>query len=161
MSNLLTEPWAPWASGIVIGLMVPGLYLFAGRRFGMSSSLRHIGKMVLPRAKIPYLATHRWQPNAWNLLLVGGVMLGAFMADRTADPALPLLPAEAYTPEGLARLLVGGALVGFGARYAGGCTSGHTISGIANLNWPSMLASAAFFAGGLIAVHGLGFLLLA
>ena len=160
MLETLTQPWPPWLAGMFIGLMVPGLYLFAGRRFGISSSLRHLGSMVFRNAKFPYLAAHRWQPNAWNLVLVAGVVMGAFIADRTADPALSILPAEAYTPAGMVRLLVGGVLVGFGARYAGGCTSGHTISGVASLSWPSMVASVAFFVGGLISVNVLGFLLL-
>ena len=50
-------------------------------------------------------------------------------------------------------LVVGGFLVGFGARYAGGCTSGHAISGLSNLQLPSLIAVIGFFVGGLLMVH--------
>ena len=58
--------------------------------------------------------------------------------------------------KGISLLLIGGFLVGFGARYAGGCTSGHAITGIANLNWPSLVATVFFFVGGLAVTWGLG-----
>ncbi len=89
------------------------------------------------------------------------MLIGAFVGAQflTAEP-LELLPNSAESAGGLARLLLGGALVGFGTRYAGGCTSGHTISGIASLNLPSVVATGAFFAGGLITTWGLTFLLL-
>jgi uncharacterized membrane protein YedE/YeeE len=72
-----------------------------------------------------------------------------------AEP-VQLLPESFASPSGAAKLLFGGFLVGFGTRYAGGCTSGHSITGIANLNWPSLLATICFFAGGLAVTWGLG-----
>jgi uncharacterized membrane protein YedE/YeeE len=50
-------------------------------------------------------------------------------------------------------MVIGGFLVGFGTRYAGGCTSGHAISGLSNLQFASLIATIGFFAGGLIATH--------
>lgn len=160
MPDALTGTWSPWVSGVLIGLMVPALYLVVGRRFGISSSLRHIGAICAPRAKSDYLRLHNWRDHTWSLVFVGGIITGSFMAANflTAVP-LPVLPEAASTPGGLVRLGFGGVLVGFGTRYAGGCTSGHTISGISNLNPASMVASAAFFAGGLIATWGLTFLI--
>jgi len=159
MSDALNGPWSPWISGALIGLMVPALYLVIGRRFGVSSSLRHIGAMCAPSAKSEYIRLHDWRAHQWNLIMVGGVVVGSWIAAQfiTADP-LPILPDAANSVGGVIRLTFGGALVGFGTRYAGGCTSGHTISGISNLNPPSFVATGAFFAGGLVATWGLSFL---
>ncbi len=161
MVDLITGPWSPVVSGALIGLMVPALYLVVGRRFGVSSSLRHLGAMCLPKSKVDYLRLHSWQEHSWNLVFIGGLLIGAFLGWQfLSETPLDILPASAQTTGGVGRLFFGGALVGFGTRYAGGCTSGHTISGIASLNVPSMVATAAFFAGGLITTWGLQFLLL-
>ncbi len=159
MTDALTGSWSPWISGGLIGLMVPGLYLVVGRRFGMSSSLRHIGAICAPNARSVYVGRHNWRDHTWNLVFVGGLIAGSFVAAQliTADP-LPLLPDEANSAGGIVRIGFGGALVGFGTRYAGGCTSGHTITGISNLNVPSIVATVAFFVGGLVATWGLSFL---
>lgn len=159
MADALTGPWSPWVSGVLIGLMVPALYLVIGRRFGVSSSLRHIGAICAPRAKSEYVRLHNWRDHSWNLVFVGGIIVGSFVAAQviTSNP-LPILPEAASSVDGIVRLGFGGALVGFGTRYAGGCTSGHTISGISNLNPASMVATAAFFAGGLTATWALPFL---
>ena len=58
-----------------------------------------------------------------------------------------------YDPFIIAVLLVGGILVGFGARYGGGCTSGHGVSGLSNLQIPSLIAVIGFFIGGMIMIH--------
>ena len=160
MNDLLMGAWSPWVSGLLIGLMVPALYVIVGRRFGISSSLRHIGAICLPNSQADYLRLHNWRDHSWNLVLVIGVIIGAALGANalTADP-LPLLPDAASSPTGLARLAFGGVLIGFGTRYAGGCTSGHTITGISNLNPASMVATAAFFAGGLISTWIFPFLI--
>jgi len=159
LADAITGPWNPWISGALIGLMVPGLYLIVGRRFGVSSSLRHLGAICAPKAKSDYLRLHNWRDHKWNLVFVAGLIAGSFVASQflTAEP-LDLLPEAADSAGGALRLGFGGMLVGFGARYAGGCTSGHTISGISNLNPASLVATTAFFAGGLISTWGLTFL---
>jgi hypothetical protein len=58
-----------------------------------------------------------------------------------------------FTLRGLMFFVFGGFLVGFGTRYAGGCTSGHTIMGLSNLQWPSLIATCCFMAGGFLMVH--------
>ena len=160
MSDRLNGAWSPWVSGVLIGLMVPALYLIVGRRFGVSSSLRHIGSMCMPNAKPDYLRLHNWRDHSWNLVFIGGLLIGSFVGAQflTAEP-LTILPEAANTPSGIGRLAFGGLLVGFGTRYAGGCTSGHTISGIANLNPSSVVATASFFAGGLVSTWMLTFLI--
>jgi uncharacterized protein len=154
------QPWPWWISGVLIGLTVPLLYLLAGKAFGISTSLQQIGAMCAPNTKFEYLRKHNRRGNLWTLVFVIGIALGAFVASRflTAEP-VALLPDMFKSPAGAAKLLFGGFLIGFGTRYAGGCTSGHSITGIANLNWPSLVATICFFAGGLAVTWGLGTLL--
>jgi uncharacterized membrane protein YedE/YeeE len=86
-----------------------------------------------------------------------GIAMGSFVTTRflSAEPAM-FLPQSFTSVAGAVKLLIGGFLIGFGARYAGGCTSGHSITGISNLNWPSLVATICFFAGGLAVTWGLG-----
>ncbi len=127
-------------------------------------------------AKIPFF-TYDWKKEAWNLFFVVGIAIGGFLTARfLANPeplvlAAPtaeylaskgitdtsnLLPSEIFSWEqlftlrGLVFFVIGGFLVGFGTRYAGGCTSGHSIMGLSNLQWPSLVATVCFMLGGLI-----------
>lgn len=160
MLEFLLQPWPWWLSGILIGLTVPALYLFAGKAFGLSASLQHVGAMCAPNTNIAYLRDHNWRGGIWNLVLIAGVIVGAFIGTQflSAEPTA-FLPASYYSLGGAVRLLLGGVLVGFGTRYAGGCTSGHAITGLSNLNWPSLVATVFFFVGGLIVTWGFGSLL--
>jgi uncharacterized membrane protein YedE/YeeE len=147
----ILQPWPWYVSGPLIGLMVPTLLLLAGRSFGVSSSFRHIGAMCAPRSRLSYLKDDDWRKNSWNLIFVLGIAIGGFVDNYLLSEApVPFLPEQYYSLSGVIKLLIGGALVGFGTRYADGCTSGHTITGISNLNWVSMVATASFFVGGLI-----------
>lgn len=156
----IMQPWPWWVSGTLIGLTVPLLYILAGKAFGISTSLQQIGAMCAPHSKLDYLRKHDRASHLWTLIFVVGITFGAFVASRfmSAEP-VSLLPDAFKSPAGAAKLLFGGFLIGFGTRYAGGCTSGHSITGIANLNWPSLLATICFFAGGLAVTWGLGTLL--
>lgn len=158
--DAIMRPWPWWLSGILIGLTVPLLYVLAGKAFGISTSLQQIGAMCSPNSKLDYLRKHDRSGNLWTVVFAIGIALGALIATLflSAEP-VSLLPALFNSPAGAAELLVGGFLVGFGARYAGGCTSGHSITGIANLNWPSLLATVCFFVGGIAITWGLGNLL--
>jgi uncharacterized protein len=153
----IMQPWPWWVSGTLIGLTVPLLYLLAGKAFGISTSLQQIGAMCAPNSRFDYLSKHDRAGHLWTLVFVIGIAFGAFLASRflTATP-VRLLPSMFDSPTGAAKLLAGGFLIGFGTRYAGGCTSGHSITGISNLNWPSLLATICFFAGGLAVTWGLG-----
>lgn len=155
--QIIFEPWPWWLSGILIGLTVPLLYLLAGKGFGISTSLQQIGAMCSPNSRWAYLRDHDRQAHLWTLVFALGIAAGAFLATRflSTDPP-PLLPPFFATAGGAMRLLLGGFLIGFGTRYAGGCTSGHSITGIANLNWPSLVATIFFFVGGLTVTWGLG-----
>ena len=172
--NILTQPWPWYVSGPLIGLMVP-ILLIMGKTFGISSSLRHICAACFP-ASINYFK-YDWKKEAWNLFFAGGVLLGGIVAALylqnnepiQVNPKLVselagygvsdysgLVPVELFnwssllTLKGFMLMVVGGFLVGFGTRYAGGCTSGHSIMGLSNLQWPSLVATCCFMAGGFI-----------
>jgi uncharacterized membrane protein YedE/YeeE len=148
------------------------------KNFGISSNLRHICAACFP-AKIPFFQ-YDWKKESWNLVFIAGILIGAFIAARllanpepvVINPALAkelagygitdnsnLLPPEIFSFEqlftlrGFVMLVLGGFLVGFGTRYAGGCTSGHSIMGLSNLQWPSLVATIMFMVGGFIMVN--------
>jgi uncharacterized protein len=150
----LNTPWPWYVAGPLIGLIVPLLLLLGNRSFGISSSLRHICAACLP-AKIPFFS-YDWKKESWNLYFVGGIVIGAAITIWLSPGQDPLLPPELFnwaalgTPRGLIMMVLGGFLVGFGTRYAGGCTSGHAIMGLSTLQWPSLVATCCFMAGGFV-----------
>ncbi|GIW33730.1 YeeE/YedE family protein [Meiothermus sp.] len=173
----LTQPWPWYVAGPLIGLTVPLLLLMGNRRFGISSSLRHLCAALGSRQ--PFFR-YNWRAESWNLAFVLGIAAGGFVAGALwANPnpvslnpqtALALaqmgvsadsgfLPQELFSWQavlslpGALFLLLGGFLIGFGARWAAGCTSGHSITGLAALQLPSLLATLGFFVGGLISAH--------
>ena len=173
--NIFTQPWPWYVSGPLIGLMVPILLLAGNKSFGVSSSLRHICAACLP-GKIPFFQ-YNWKKETWNLFFVTGILAGGFLVNAflnnqqplQVNPALAenlsrygvhnytgLVPRDIFnwpallTPRGMIIMIPGGFLVGFGTRYAGGCTSGHAIMGLSNLQWPSLVASICFMVGGFI-----------
>lgn len=152
MKDFLLAPWPWWISGPLIGLTVPLLLLLGGKNLGVSSSFRHLCAAVLPKSTLAYLKSYDWRKESWNLFFVGGLVLGGFIGTRllSSNPQ-PLLPPEVHTVPGALQLLGGGILIGFGTRYAAGCTSGHSIMGLSNLQKASLIATLSFFAGGLTA----------
>ena len=173
-----SDPWPWYVAGPVIGLFVPALLIVGNRMFGVSSNLRHLCSALLPGGLEHF--RYDWKRTGlWNLLFVAGTGLGGFLAShwggthniqiseqtRLALTSLGihdfsgLAPRELFawsvllTPKGFASVILGGFLVGFGTAYAGGCTSGHAIAGLADLQLPSLIAVAGFFAGGLIATY--------
>jgi uncharacterized protein len=162
----------PWfVAGPLIGLTVPVLMLLGNKPFGISSNLRHVCAIVLPRRLRPSFLRHDWYAERWNLVFALGMLLGGFIAgivfaDRnpaaisdatrasleligvTLEPGM--LPAvfQRFDLKSLTLLAAGGFLVGFGSRYAGGCTSGHAITGLATWQWPSLVAVLSFFVSG-------------
>ncbi len=149
--DLFLQPWPWYVAGPLIGLTVPALLLLVGKPFGISSSFRHLGSICSPGTKIDYLRDNKWRDEIWNLFFVGGVVIGASLAGHflVREP-VALLPDSLATWPGGLLLFLGGCLVGFGTRWAGGCTSGHSIMGISSLNWSSLVATCCFFAGGLL-----------
>jgi len=171
----LQQPWPWYISGPLIGLMVPALLIFGNKSFGISSSLRHICAACTP-ANIPFFQ-YNWKKEIWNLFFVGGILIGAIIASTVLLNPAPikispkliaelqqygihnynyLAPVELFnwqtlfSLKGFIVMIAGGFLVGFGTRYAGGCTSGHSIYGLSNFQFSSFIATLCFMAGGFI-----------
>jgi uncharacterized membrane protein YedE/YeeE len=180
MTEIFKHPWPWYIAGPLIGLTVPVLLLLGNKHFGISANLRHVCAACMP-AGIPFFQ-YDWKKEVWNLFFAAGLLLGAVVAMHwlrnpdplTIAPALSkelngygvtrtggLLPPEIFswssllTARGLIIMIAGGFLVGFGTRYAGGCTSGHAIMGLSTLQWPSLVATVMFMIGGFITANWL------
>ena len=175
----ILDPWPWYVSGPLIAIVM-FLLLYFGRTFGMSSNLRTLCAMGGAGKKVAFFKFD-WKSQRWNLVVVLGAIIGGFIAhfylsnpidiqlsDNTIndlnalgfnDAGQSLLPPElfswdnVFTLKGLSILVIGGFLVGFGTRYAGGCTSGHAITGLSSLQLPSLIAVIGFFIGGLVMIH--------
>lgn len=175
----ILQPWPWYIAGPLIALIM-FLLIFTGKHFGMSSNLRTICT-ICGAGKTSDFFAFDWKAQRWNLVVLLGAVIGGFIGAflLSTDRAVTINPdtvatlnelgfssaGDAYLPtelfglealtniKSLIILLAGGILIGFGARYAGGCTSGHAISGLSNLQWPSLIAVMGFFIGGLFMVH--------
>jgi uncharacterized protein len=175
MIEVMKQPWPWYVAGPLIGLTVPALLILGNKSFGISSSLRHVCAMCLP-GEIPFFK-YNWKKELWNLFFVSGIFFGGVMAviflsnpaSMQLNPDLvkelsvygisdfsSLVPVDLVswdkllTLPGFIMMVGGGFLVGFGARYAGGCTSGHAIMGLSTLQWPSLVATICFMIGGFV-----------
>jgi len=178
MKELLSQPWPWYVTGPLIGLMVPLLLILGNKSFGMSSSLRHFCAACIP-TNAKYFQ-YDWKKEIWNIVLVVGIIFGGILggvvfknpkpvqiaASTIADlSTLGIKNYEGLSPteifnfpsllilKGFFIMVVGGFFVGFGTRYAQGCTSGHGILGLSALQWPSLVATASFFIGGILFSH--------
>lgn len=180
MIEILRAPWPWYVAGPLLGLCVPFVYWYGGKKWGVSSTLQHLCAAALP-GNIEYFRYDWWRRGAWHLTMAAGILVGGFVGGRVLsrpDDVVAIseatrtdlaemgvrdfsgmLPGDVFSVEalltvpGVLVILVGGFLVGFGARYANGCTSGHAISGLSNLQPSSLLTVVGFFAGGLISAH--------
>ncbi len=178
--EFISQPWSWWFSGIMIAL-VYYLLNFFGKEFGMSNNLRTI--CSVSNTKTAEIFKFDWKSKKWNLFVGLGALIAGFVYFQFIDPSptanisektietlaennvfvekgnVPLIFEEIFSWESLFTLkgfifiVIGGVLVGFGTAYAGGCTSGHAISGLSNLQLPSLIAVVGFFIGGLAMVH--------
>ena len=174
--EFLYDPW-PWYVGGPLIALVLFLMHFFGKKFGVSSNLETICA-IGGAGKLVDFFNFDWRKSGWNMMFIIGSVIGGFIAFQFMSPSEAValnpqtvqdlseigfqnagstfLPDEIFSIEtmlsvkGMAILLISGLLVGFGARYAGGCTSGHAISGLSNLEMPSLIAVIGFFIGGLI-----------
>jgi uncharacterized membrane protein YedE/YeeE len=178
MEDAISNSWPWYVAGPLIGLFVPALLMVGNRVFGFSSNLRHICSALAP-AGLDYFRYDWRKQGLWNLVFLLGVLIGGFLASPAGAPheiaissqtkeALTKLgihdfsglsPREVFnwhsllTLRGFVSMIFGGFFVGFGTAYAGGCTSGHAISGLANFELSSLIAVFGFFAGGLTATY--------
>ncbi|HQV76912.1 MAG TPA: YeeE/YedE thiosulfate transporter family protein [Chitinophagales bacterium] len=166
-------PW--YIAGPLIGLTVPLLLVIGNKHFGISSSMRHICAACVP-ANLPFFK-YDWKKEIWNLFFVGGILIGAVITVlffknpepvQIADSTKQLLESwnitdfsglmpvdifgtqNIFSLKGIIFMVFGGFMVGFGTRYAGGCTSGHSIMGLSMLQLPSLIATCCFMVGGFI-----------
>ena len=170
--KIFSSFWPWYITGPLIGLYVPALYLIINRHFGISSTFRDICAAVI-RPGARYFQ-YDWKAQRWRLVFVAGIALGGFMASGTLTTApqgqvsahtlsvlsslgvrdlSSLIPADLFSWRSLLLVAGGGFLVGFGTRYAEGCTSGHSIHGIATFQRASVIATLCFFLGGLISTY--------
>ncbi|APY09109.1 YeeE/YedE family protein [Winogradskyella sp. J14-2] len=177
--ELIKDPWPWYISGPCIAVVM-FLLLYFGRTFGMSSNLRTMCA-IGGAGKYSDFFKFDWKSQRWNLIVVIGAIIGGCIAhfvlsnptninlsaETISDlnqlgfknAGESLLPPElfawdnVFTIKGITILVTGGFLVGFGTRYAGGCTSGHAITGLSSLQLPSLIAVIGFFIGGLIMIH--------
>ena len=173
------EPWPWYISGPMITLIM-FLLLMVGKNFGMSANLRTMCTICGAGSKADFFRFD-WKSQKWNLVVILGAIIGGYIgahllsndmavaiAPNTVEDLNSLgftsasktyLPIELFKTEALLNiktiliLTIGGLLVGFGARYAGGCTSGHAVSGLSDLQLPSLIAVIGFFIGGIIMIH--------
>ncbi|WP_298826249.1 YeeE/YedE thiosulfate transporter family protein [uncultured Piscinibacter sp.] len=150
LAQLFPLGWSHYLTGgFIIGAGVALLYLATGRLAGMSSVFTSTWSYVSAR---PAFRQPRWLASrAWRLQLASGLVLGAALWWLTLGPAEPL-----STSVPAWRLAAGGVVAGFGARLAGGCTSGHGICGLGSLKLPSLLAVLTFMATGFVTAQLLG-----
>jgi uncharacterized membrane protein YedE/YeeE len=148
--EFILAPWPWYVTGPLIGLFVPAVLIVSNKMLGISSAFDQICMMVSPADK-KGIYKFKTEENSWKLLFVIGIGLGAFItANFLSSAPLQFLPEQYHTTAGYAKLFIGGILVGFGTRYANGCTSGHSIFGLSILASSSLKATLAFFAGGLL-----------
>lgn len=178
--DTLSQPWHWAVSGFVIAVVTIGLAL-AGKRFGVSSSYEAFCSIASGGTLSEYFK-FSWKDDGWRLVFIGGSILGGALAAmylQSTPPAISdatvthlqdlgisydaaksagkeFIPVEIFmwnSPKGILIGIIGGILIGFGARWAGGCTSGHAITGLAQLQLPSLITVIGFFIGGLIMTH--------
>jgi uncharacterized protein len=156
MVNLLSRPWPWYVVGAVLGAVAPLLLLVGNRQLGVSGSLRTICAAVFPR-DVEFFRYDWKKSGMWNLVFALGIMAGGFIVSVLGPPLIsPMMPPEIFsihgllTMRGFVMMVGGGFLVGFGAAYAGGCTSGHGISGVADFQLPSFIAVVAMFGAGVL-----------
>jgi len=169
------NPWPWWFSGIIISSIM-FLLIFFGKTFGLSSNFRTLCSIAGAGKKVKFF-DFDWKSYRWNLVFLIGAILGGFIAHHFLSDTNTVILAEStvqdlkelgfekptsnqpselfrfeaiFTLKGFLILALGGFLVGFGTRYAGGCTSGHAITGLSSLQLPSFIAVIGFFIGGLI-----------
>lgn len=178
MIEFFIEPWSWWFSGMMISIVMFTM-LYFGKSFGFSSNLRTLCTVAGAGRKVKFF-DFDWKTQSWNLVFLIGAVIGGWIARHFLSNGESLALSQAtlesisvlgfsapqgaqpdeifgweavMTIKGFFILAFGGLMVGFGSRYAGGCTSGHAISGLSDLQLPSLIAVIGFFIGGLIMTY--------
>jgi len=176
--SFLQQAWPWYVGGVLIGLTVPALLIAGNKLLGVSAVMRQVCAACFP-GNVSFLQ-YNWRKESWSFFFAAGIMIGGFVGGYLLNNPEPeaiapqtiltlkqqgvpfeegFLPTSLFnwsallTLKGFLLLVVGGFLVGFGTRYAGGCTSGHGIAGLSTLQWPSLIAVASFFAAGILSAR--------
>lgn len=155
---LFVELWPWWLGGIGVGLLVPLMYYFLNTALGVSTGYGNFLKLILPKTKLRWLNSDTFKSIFnWRFIFIIGMIIGGFLSARTSGMALTTSLMGLFTEKTswpLAAYIVwfflGGALLGLGARLAGGCTSGHCIHGLATLQKSSLVTTVFFLLFGVI-----------
>lgn len=178
MMDLLTKPWPWYVAGPILGLSIPLLLFFGNKMLGVSSTMQHVCAALIP-TKAKYF-NYDWKGGLWNIVFGIGILLGGLVTKLFMHNPNPVQISEntksdlkslgitdfggfmpnqilgvdqILTGNGFLFMVLGGFLVGFGVRYAGGCTSGHGFMGLSLGSISSLVAIISFFVGGLIMTH--------
>ena len=176
--NYISQFWPWYTAGPLVGLVIVLLQWIDNKPLAASSSYRHLCAATFP-ARVSFLK-YNWKAESWNLFFVAGIFIGGFLAatilSHPANIAITnetikqlhsiglkntsgFAPTQLFsvtalqTVPGIIVMVIGGFLIGFGSRYAGGCVSGHSMTGISDLQWTSILATACIFAGGIFTAY--------
>ncbi len=162
MSWLTETTWSPYVVGIGIGVLSWLTWLISHKPIGCSTSFARSAGMIEKLLRGPKVETRPYYQEVkpavdWQWMLVFGMVVGALVASLlSGDFQLQWVPsrwAAAFgtnVPIRLIAALLGGVLLGLGSRWAGGCTSGHGISGTMQLAVSSWISAICFFVGGIL-----------
>lgn len=161
--SLFVELWPWWLGGICIGLLVPLMYYFLNTAMGVSTGYGNFLKLILPKTKLRWLNSDTFKNKFnWRFIFIIGMIIGGFLSARTSGMALTTSLMGLFTDKTnwpliayIVWFFAGGALLGLGARLAGGCTSGHCIHGLATLQKSSLVATVFFLLFGVIGTWGI------
>ena len=160
LDNVLQTPWPFWVGGIVIGLLVPLMYYFFNTPLGVSTGYGNLVKILFRGSKLQWIESKFPETWSWRVYFIVGIIAGAFLSARGAGMPWFTMEMGTFTsmvswamPLQALHFFVGGIFLGLGARIAGGCTSGHSIHGIANAHFSSILVTALFLLGGIVSAN--------
>lgn len=161
MKFLFVELWPWWLGGIAVGLLVPVMYYFLNTPLGVSTGYGNFLKIIHPSSKLKWLHSPTYKDSFnWRFVFILGMVLGGFLSARASGMSIITLEMGLFT-ERLSWSLIayalwffaGGALLGFGSRLANGCTSGHSIHGLATMQKSSLVATVLFLSFGTITTY--------
>ncbi|MGA2122292.1 MAG: YeeE/YedE thiosulfate transporter family protein [Methanoregula sp.] len=153
--------WSPYLAGAGIGVLSCLAFLLSDRPIGCSTAYVKVRGLIGKAVNAEKIASMDYYKEIvpkvdWALMIIPGVMIGACISVLLSGQFhliwVPTLWEKTFGPDPLLRVVValaGGILLGFGARWAGGCTSGHGINGSIQLSLASMVSAGCFFAGGI------------
>lgn len=167
-ASWIGQSWPWWAAGIVIGLLVPAFYYLMNAGLSVSTGYGSLIKAAFPGTRLKWFKSRQFSDRwGWRLFFLSGIILGAMLANYLSGQPLissgmGILTSTLTWPPFLVGLMlfVGGLMMGMGARLAGGCTSGHSIHGLATFQFSSLVVTLVFLLFGVLTTNLVRVLLL-